>query len=139
MGAGLVAVAAAVVILLTAGSTAPSTKAQPSPVAATTDEGDVSPSVSVSEHRYEPGHSSGWHVHPGMHSVVVLSGTLTVYDENCARREYGAGQSYLGGRQPHLARNEGDGAVELVATYVSPPSAADHGSGVSSPHGCRVP
>ncbi len=135
MAVGLVVVTAALLILVTARSTDPPTKVQPAPVGATvTDE--VAPTISVSENRYEPGHTSSWHVHPGMHSVVVLSGTLTVYDDDCVRHQYGVGQSYLGGRQPHLARNEGSETVELVVTYVGTPSAPDHGSSVAAPRGC---
>ena len=92
--------------------------------------------VATADLVYEPGHSSGWHVHPGVHSVVVVSGTLTVYDEACRRQDYGPGQSYLGGREPHLARNTGPEPVALVVTYVADPSAHSAGSPVGAPSGC---
>ncbi len=94
--------------------------------------------VSTADLVYEPGHSSGWHVHPGVHSVVVLSGTLTVYDEACGRHDYGPGQAYLGGREPHLARNTGTETVGLAVTYVADPSADTPGSVVSPPMGCEA-
>lgn len=100
--------------------------------------GAAFPEVTVSDDSYVPGHSSGWHVHPGLHSVVVLSGTLTIYDQDCHRRDHRAGETYLGGRQPHLARNEGTGAVVLVITYVSPPTSVEHGSMVPAPSGCTA-
>jgi quercetin dioxygenase-like cupin family protein len=78
----------------------------------------VAPDVGTTDGTYEPGHSSGWHIHPGVHSVVVLSGTLTVYDEECGRREYGPGETYLGGDRPHLARNETPDVVHFAVTYV---------------------
>ena len=74
--------------------------------------------VGTTDLRYEPGHSSGWHIHPGVHAVVVLAGTLTVYDQNCTRLDYGAGASYLGGSEPHLARNETSADVALAVTWV---------------------
>ena len=51
---------------------------------------------------YAPGQSSGWHRHPGLHLVTVVSGTLTVYDGDCTAATYGPGQEYLGGEEPHL-------------------------------------
>lgn len=94
------------------------------------------PDVGVTELTYEPGHASGWHVHSGLHSVVVLSGTLTVYDDNCQRHQYVAGETYLGGRTAHLARNEGTEPAELSVTYVYQ-SHADPGVPVSIPFGCE--
>lgn len=86
----------------------------------------VAPDVGTTDVTYEPGHSSGWHVHPGVHSVVVLSGTLTVYDEECGRREFGPGETYLGGDRPHLARNEAPDVLRFAVTYVF-----DHGSPIA--------
>ena len=100
---------------------------------------DVRPAeVATAELVYAPGHSSGWHVHPGVHSVVVLSGTLTVYDEACRRHDYRPGQTYLGGREPHLASNTGAEAVGLAITYVSDPSGHVPGSPVAPPKGCQA-
>ncbi len=36
------------------------------------------PQVVVTDGVYPAGHSSGWHAHPGLHSVVVLAGSLTI-------------------------------------------------------------
>lgn len=94
--------------------------------------------VETADLSYEPGHSSGWHVHPGVHSVVVLSGTLTVYDEVCGRQDYGPGKTYLGGRQPHLARNTGNEAIRLVVTYVRNASSDSPGTPVGAPAGCEA-
>lgn len=97
------------------------------------------PQVGVARQTYEPGHTSGWHVHPGMHSVVVLSGNLTIYDGNCQRTDYGAGDVYLGGSMAHLARNEGPDAAEMVVTYIfATSSTVGPGSPVSPPVGCDV-
>ena len=76
------------------------------------------PTVATATSTYQPGHTSGWHVHPGVHSVVVLSGTLTIYDENCVRTDYGPGQTYLGGATPHVARNETLDVLDVAITFV---------------------
>ena len=94
--------------------------------------------VTTADLVYEPGHSSGWHVHPGLHAVVVLSGTLTVYDQACIRQDYGPGQTYLGGREPHVARNESGEPTRMVAAYVPDGRAAGPGSPVGAPGGCQA-
>lgn len=96
------------------------------------------PQVSTTDLVYEPGQSSGWHVHPGVHSVVVSSGTLTVYDEACRRQDFGPGQTYVGGRQPHLVRNSGETFAVLAVTYVADPSADTPGGAVPAPPGCET-
>ena len=70
---------------------------------------------------YAPGQSSGWHRHPGLHLVTVMSGTLTVYDGECTATTYGAGQEYVGGEEPHLARNETEVTLEMTVTYLPRP------------------
>ena len=97
------------------------------------------PNVGVTERTYEPGQSSGWHVHPGVHSVVVLAGTLSVYDAACERHDFGPGETYLGGTFAHLARNETDEPVRMaVTTIFVVGSPLDHPSAVEAPTGCDV-
>jgi quercetin dioxygenase-like cupin family protein len=67
---------------------------------------------------YEPGESSGWHSHRGLHGIVVTSGGLTVYDAQCQRTTYAVGQPFLGGNGVHLVRNETDQPVQMVVTYI---------------------
>lgn len=74
--------------------------------------------ITVQPSVYEPGQTSGWHSHDGVHVVTVLSGTLTVDDGEVGLRAYGPGETYLGGRQRHEARNDGDEPVHMVITYV---------------------
>jgi quercetin dioxygenase-like cupin family protein len=69
---------------------------------------------------YAPGQSSEWHTHTGLHAVVVLTGTLTVVDGDCARRTFGPGESYVGGREIHLAINETASPLEMAVTYMFP-------------------
>lgn len=96
------------------------------------------PDVGIAGSTYPPGHSSGWHTHPGVHSVVVLKGALTVYDEHCARSEFQPGQTYLGGAAPHLARNETADVLDVAITYVYRPVSGDHGAKVAPPLGCEI-
>ena len=97
------------------------------------------PQVTVTTGAYETGHSSGWHVHPGLHSVVVLTGSLTVYDERCERHHVGAGEVYLGGDRPHLVRNETPAPTTYAVTYARLPEAAlDPGTTVPPPTGCDL-
>lgn len=96
------------------------------------------PNIGTASETYEPGHSSGWHVHPGVHSVVVLSGTLTIYDEHCVRTDYGPGETYLGGNAPHLARNERADDLNVAITYVYSATSGAPGTPVAAPAGCDV-
>jgi quercetin dioxygenase-like cupin family protein len=94
--------------------------------------------VTVTTGSYEAGHSSGWHVHPGLHSVVVLTGALTFYDERCERHHVGPGEAYLGGDRAHLVRNETPDPSTFVVTYARPPAALDAGTIVPPPTGCDL-
>jgi quercetin dioxygenase-like cupin family protein len=94
------------------------------------------PNVGTVSETYEPGHTSGWHVHPGVHSVVVLSGTLTIYDERCVRTAYGPGEIFLGGNAPHLARNEGTDDLNVAITYVYSATSQSPSTPVAAPGGC---
>lgn len=76
--------------------------------------------VTIQMATYEPGQSSGWHTHTGMHAVMVMSGTLTFYDGECHARTYGPGDTYVGGQDLHLARNETATPVEIAVTYMFP-------------------
>jgi len=96
--------------------------------------------VTVQMAGYEPGQSSGWHAHTGMHAVMVLSGTLTFYDADCRRRTYGPGDTYVGGTAVHLAKNESATRVEMTVTYLFPAGLAHTTFHIPStaPAGCEV-
>ena len=70
-----------------------------------------------------PGASFGWHTHPGLTTVTIASGTLTLYHaEHCADGiEYSAGQSFSNlPDEVHLARNNGTTDLVLFAWYLVP-------------------
>jgi quercetin dioxygenase-like cupin family protein len=75
---------------------------------------------------FAPGGHSGWHTHPGMAIVVVISGTLTIYhadDPTCSPRVFAAGRVFIdeGYGAVHIARNEGTTPLELSVTYLDVP------------------
>ncbi|MDQ4097310.1 MAG: hypothetical protein M3144_05515, partial [Actinomycetota bacterium] len=76
--------------------------------------------ITVLNTTYEPGQSSGWHTHRGIHAVAIVSGEITVYDQNCIRRAYGPNEPYIGGQYLHLIRNEGTQPAAMVVTYMNP-------------------
>ena len=96
--------------------------------------------VTVQTTTYEPGHSSGWHAHTGMHAVMVLSGTVTFYDSQCQGRTYGPGDTYVGGQDVHVARNDTSEPVEMAVTYLFPSGRPHTTFHVASPApaGCTV-
>jgi quercetin dioxygenase-like cupin family protein len=116
-----------------ASAPAPGLKAA-DPSAITLSERDVAVVVQV----YEPGHDSGWHTHPGIHAVAVLSGALTVYDGDCQATTYGPGRPYVGGRDVHLVRNESSVPAELSVTYLSPSAPGESTQHLAAPAGCVV-
>lgn len=89
---------------------------------------------------YGPGQSSGWHSHTGLHAVVVLTGTLTIVDGDCTRHTYGPGESYIGGRDVHLAVNETAAPVQMTVTYMFPAGVSHTGFHVAAtaPPGCDI-
>ena len=76
--------------------------------------------VAVQTATYQPGQTTGWHSHTGIHAVMVLSGTVTFYDGDCRGRAYGPGETYVGGQDVHAVRNETAEPVNLAVTYLFP-------------------
>ena len=97
-------------------------------------------SVAVHLSGYDPRESSSWHTHTGLHAVAILSGTLTVYGPDCKAVRYGAGQSFVGGQNLHMARNETDAPVQLTETILYPAGLPLEGFVVPAgpPAGCDV-
>jgi quercetin dioxygenase-like cupin family protein len=71
----------------------------------------------------DAGGSSGWHHHPGMVIVAVQSGSVTVWESDCSREQYGPGLPNGSvfvehGDDPGLVTST-SGAT-LYATFVAP-------------------
>ena len=77
--------------------------------------------LSLQSISYPPGHSSGWHSHPGLHLVSIRSGTLTIVEADCQPKTFGSGQFYVGGERLHDARNDSDAPLEMAVTYITQP------------------
>jgi quercetin dioxygenase-like cupin family protein len=72
---------------------------------------------------FQPGGSTGWHVHPGPALVTVKAGQLTLHRaKGCATRTFSAGQTFLelGPDDVTLTRNETSGVTETVVTFLLP-------------------
>jgi len=74
---------------------------------------------------WQIGGSTGWHRHPGHSLIVITSGQVTQYHEDCTAQVYGPGTAngptlVDTGIDEHLIRNEGSAiatglAVQIVA------------------------
>jgi quercetin dioxygenase-like cupin family protein len=72
---------------------------------------------------FQPGGSTGWHVHPGPALVTVKTGQLTLHRaKGCRTRTFSAGQTFLelGPDDVNLTRNETGGVTETVVTFLLP-------------------
>ena len=129
MAGGLVVMAVAALVMVRAGDDpAPAGD----PLAITLSARDVSVVTQV----YEPGHDSGWHSHPGIHAVAVVSGVLTVVDAQCQVQIVEPGRPYVGGQELHVVRNHSDQPVTMSVTYLSPTAPGASTKHMPGPLGC---
>ena len=73
------------------------------------------------------GGSAGWHIHPGPVFVVIKSGELSVWNEDCEKTVYGVGETFfeMGPEASMLVKNEDpDTDAVVVATFIVPVGAA---------------
>jgi len=64
------------------------------------------------------GGHNGWHSHPGMVVVTLISGSITWYDENCVPINYKAGDSWTEGSQIHAYRVTSTTAIHTMALFI---------------------
>ena len=72
---------------------------------------------------FQPGGSTGWHVHPGPALVTVKTGRLTLHRaKGCRTGAFDAGQTFLelGSDDVNLTRNQTGGVTETVLTFLLP-------------------
>jgi quercetin dioxygenase-like cupin family protein len=71
---------------------------------------------------FEPLGSSGWHAHPGVVLVTVVSGSVVVYNEDCEATVQAAGSAFVeSGGDAGLVRNESTTTPAVVnVTYIVP-------------------
>ena len=131
MASGLAVMAVAALVMLGSGDgDAPRVDRDPSAITLSARD------VSVVTQVYEPGHASGWHSHPGIHAVAVISGVLTVYDGQCQPRTVEPGQPYVGGQERHLVVNRTDAPVTMAVTYLGPSTPGASTEHMAAPAGC---
>ena len=73
------------------------------------------------------GGSAGWHIHPGPVFVVITSGELSVWTEDCEKTVYGVGEAFfeIGPEMSMLVKNEDPDIDATVAgTFIVPVGAA---------------
>ncbi len=132
MVAGLAVMALAALVMVRSGDS----PTQPAdPLAITLAARDVSVVTQV----YEPGQDSGWHAHPGIHAVAVISGAVTVYDDRCQPQTVDPAHPYVGGQERHLVVNPTDTPAVLAVTYLSPSAPARSTEHMGPPAGCAAP
>jgi quercetin dioxygenase-like cupin family protein len=96
----------------------------------------------LESYRVAPGGSFGWHVHGAPVAVVVVSGTLTVFDPtvgNCKPFKVSKGLSFVEpANHIHLARNDGTKPALVYALYLGLPKPADVVFSKPAPAGCNT-
>jgi quercetin dioxygenase-like cupin family protein len=73
---------------------------------------------------YGPGGHNGWHSHPGMVAVTIISGAIQWFDANCEETDYKAGDSWTEGSQLHYFRVVGTTGAHLTAFFITAQGAA---------------
>jgi quercetin dioxygenase-like cupin family protein len=74
--------------------------------------------IFVQDVAYSPGGHTGWHSHPGILTLALISGTVQWYNGKCEPTTYIAGDAWTEGSQLHYFRNIGAINAHLMATYI---------------------
>lgn len=61
---------------------------------------------------------TGWHSHPGILLISLVSGSLEWYDSQCIKHVYNAGDSWTENTEIHDVRNIGAANAHFTVTYV---------------------
>ncbi len=72
---------------------------------------------------FATGGSAGWHIHPGPVFVVIQSGELSVWNEDCEKETYGVGETFFefGPEMSMLVKNESASTPAVViGTFIVP-------------------
>jgi quercetin dioxygenase-like cupin family protein len=74
--------------------------------------------VTIQDGAYAPGGQNGWHSHPGLVIVTLISGSIEWFNGNCESKIYKAGDSWTEGSQIHAFRVLGTTAIHLSAVFI---------------------
>jgi quercetin dioxygenase-like cupin family protein len=80
--------------------------------------------LSTQDAAYAAGGHNGWHSHPGMVVVTIVSGALQWFDEDCVETDYKAGDSWTEGSQLHYFRVVGTTGLHATAFFITAQGAA---------------
>jgi len=78
---------------------------------------------------WQPGGTTGWHIHPGHSLIIVTEGTVTEYDgsdPDCKPHVHTRNMTFVdhGGDHVHIIRNEGAGIAQTTTIQLIPAGAA---------------
>jgi len=65
-----------------------------------------------------PSGHTGWHSHPGILLISVISGSIEWYNSQCMKHVYNAGDSLTESTEIHNVRNVGTVNAHFMVTYV---------------------
>ena len=74
--------------------------------------------VTIQDGAYAVGGQNGWHSHPGIVIVTLISGSIEWFNANCEKKVYKAGDSWTEGSQTHAFRVLGTTGVHLSAVFI---------------------
>jgi len=74
--------------------------------------------ITVQEAAYSATGQNGWHSHPGLVIVTLISGMIVWYNANCEPTTYHAGDAWMEGSQEHAFKVVGTTGIQLSAVYV---------------------
>jgi hypothetical protein len=94
----------------------------------------------VQNNAWQPGGSTGWHTHPGHSLIIVTSGTLTEYEDDCTSHVYTFVQGQPaptlvdpGHGHVHIIRNEGSVPASTIAVQLVPSDPAKANRRIDAP------
>jgi quercetin dioxygenase-like cupin family protein len=74
--------------------------------------------ITLQDGAYAAGGQNGWHSHPGIVIVTLVSGSVEWFDANCESKIYKAGDSWTEGSQTHAFRVVGTTGAQLTAVFI---------------------
>jgi hypothetical protein len=95
----------------------------------------------VQSNVWQPGGSTGWHIHAGHSLIIVNEGTVTEYDghdPDCKPHVYTKDMTFVdhGGDHVHIIRNEGNVVAQTTAIQLIP-AGAGRRIDVADPGNCH--
>jgi quercetin dioxygenase-like cupin family protein len=80
--------------------------------------------ISTQDAAYSAGGHNGWHSHPGLVAVTLVSGSIQWFNAHCEETTYNAGDSWTEGSQLHYFRVLGASSIHLTAFFITAQGAA---------------